>query len=157
MRGRSRWYRAVQRVINRISGNYYSGSVASASPNQPQLASVVMAVAAGISNDFGAEGAAPTAAGLRLLRTHRRALDRYRPRPYSGRVTIFRPQIVSKWFKRFFNDNSTGWIKLCDQGGDVHFVPGDHTGMFSIGCVETLAETLRGCLLAAIPQAAESD
>ncbi len=154
MRGRSRAYRAIQRLINRIWGNYYSGSVAApTTAHPPQLAMGVMAVAAGISDDFGVEGSAPTAAGLRLLRTHRRALDRYRPRRYPGRVTIFRPQMVSTWFKRFFDDHSLGWINLCDQGGEVHVVPGDHTGMFSIACVETLAETLQGCLLAAIPSA----
>jgi hypothetical protein len=136
----------IQRVINSITNNYSGRLTLSASRVAKPLSAGVMAVAEGLADDFGAEGAAPSAAGLRLLRTHRQALDKYRPQRRPGHVTIFLPQIISR-FRRVFDNNTAGWIDLCDKGGDVYVVPGDHSGMFSSGCVETLAETLRSCLV----------
>jgi thioesterase domain-containing protein len=157
IRGHSRCFRAVQRIINRLTQRYGSGR-SQAQQRRDNDALSASAVAA-ISEDIGVEGAAPTAAGLRLLRTHRRALDRYRPRPYPGRVTIFRPQIVRKGFNLLFRTDGQGWIDVCQKGGEIHVVPGDHSGMFSSGCIKTLANTLKTCLLAAIerPGNAEAD
>jgi thioesterase domain-containing protein/acyl carrier protein len=68
------------------------------------------------------------------------ALEKYRPRPYSGRVAFFnaaaRPA-GSIW------DFSEGWQHLTKEF-EVHEVPGDHHSMFLEPNVDSLASKLRG-------------
>jgi thioesterase domain-containing protein len=61
----------------------------------------------------------------RMLEQHR-ALREYQPRPYAGRVTLFRARVqplVSS------HDPALGWRALATGGVDVHETPGTHLSM----------------------------
>jgi thioesterase domain-containing protein/acyl carrier protein len=70
----------------------------------------------------------------------------YRPRPYSGRVTLFRAAIRSAGEG---DDPLFGWGHLAAGGVDVHDVPGSHVTMLNEPHVDRLAEKLSACLAAA--------
>jgi len=71
----------------------------------------------------------------------------YRPKPYSGRVVLIRGESRPRGR---FRDDEFGWSHLVAGGFELHFVPGDHEGIFREPNVETLAKTLRACLDAAL-------
>jgi hypothetical protein len=77
-----------------------------------------------------------------VIAHYRRLVNGYVPRPYAGRLTIFRARDE----KRATDDPSLGWRSLA-QDVDPHVIPGDH-----IGCVDLaenlpiLAEHLKVCL-----------
>jgi amino acid adenylation domain-containing protein len=85
----------------------------------------------------------------RVSDIHRQALDRYVLKNYPGRVEIFRALTRPPWPHRLFHNINLRGLKLAEQGGTVHFVPGNHDQMFRDGNIEVLAKELRTCLLGA--------
>ncbi len=84
---------------------------------------------------------------VRLLRTHTEAWRQYKPRPYSGGVTLFRAE------ERPEDDDpdpDLGWSKLATGGVEIRAVPGDHLSMLHEPHVKALAEQLKACLDSAL-------
>ena len=67
----------------------------------------------------------------------------YRPRPYPGRITLFRvaPRVASRR-----PDPFVGWAKVARDGMDVHEVAGRHNTLMREPHVESLAGRLLSCL-----------
>lgn len=84
------------------------------------------------------------------LRSVERACDmafrEYSPRPYTGRVTLFRAAIRSAGEG---DDPLFGWGRLAAAGVDVYDVPGSHRNMLNEPHLEVLAAKLSACLRAA--------
>jgi thioesterase domain-containing protein len=67
----------------------------------------------------------------------------YRPKPYTGRMIIFRA-------KGLYHDPMLGWTGLVTGGIKVHEIPGvhrDHRNIVEEPAVRTLGERMRECLL----------
>jgi len=78
----------------------------------------------------------------RGLKHYARLVHGYVPRPYAGRLTIFRARDE----KRATNDLSLGWRDLA-QHVDPHVIPGDHHRCISLEeNLPILAEHLKSCL-----------
>ena len=71
------------------------------------------------------------------------AAKRYHPRPYSGRVTLFR---AARHDPQYGPDPKLGWAEVAKEGVDVHEVPGDHISILDDPGVGVLAEKLRSCI-----------
>jgi thioesterase domain-containing protein/acyl carrier protein len=71
------------------------------------------------------------------------ALAGFRPRPYAGRVTLFRARV-----RPLLDSHSPtlGWEQLALGGVDVQHVPGTHASIFDEPHVRDLAEQLRRVL-----------
>jgi len=73
---------------------------------------------------------------------NRWAVNRYKPDPYSGKITFFwandRPEGLS--------DSRWGWRELAEQGMDIQRVPGDHVTILREPHLQVLAERLKDCL-----------
>ena len=54
-------------------------------------------------------------------------IDRYVPKPYIGRVVLFR---TAQFQTGRFRDPELGWGKLVRGGLEVYELPGDHMGVF---------------------------
>jgi thioesterase domain-containing protein len=84
---------------------------------------------------------------LRVLRANTQAQFHYAPRPYPGRLTLFRTNHAhgesGKW-------PDLGWRALAPDGVEIYRVPGHHLNLLRRPYVRVLAEQLRRCLLAAI-------
>jgi len=81
---------------------------------------------------------------LRDLReiSYQAALN-YRPRPYPGKVTLFRAKQRPAGKA---SDIFLGWDKVAGGGMEVHEVPGDHVSLMREPQVGELADVLRRCL-----------
>jgi hypothetical protein len=81
--------------------------------------------------------------GEEEVSTHyRRLVYGYVPRPYAGRLTIFR----AEGEKHPTDDPAMGWRSLA-QRVDSHSIPGDHLGCISLAeNLPILAEHLKSCL-----------
>ena len=83
--------------------------------------------------------------------SHWLALRQYRPKPFSGRATLFRTQRP-----RLLNLNAEKvWAKLIPQGLEVRYVPGTHEQILEEPFVKCLAKELKeslGCSAVAIPE-----
>jgi thioesterase domain-containing protein len=78
-----------------------------------------------------------------VLAANVEALYAYRPRPYPGRIVLFRAA------ERRNEDSrrpELAWIELAEGGLDFVVVPGNHATMHEPGNVEVMAERLRGRL-----------
>jgi thioesterase domain-containing protein/acyl carrier protein len=75
----------------------------------------------------------------RLLETHYQAMREYHPKPYPGRVTLFRAR-TRPLFRLHGND--LGWRKLAAGSLDVITVPGNHESMLEEPNVSVLAQSL---------------
>jgi thioesterase domain-containing protein len=88
--------------------------------------------------------------GLRALRAvqaaNERALYRYAPRTYPGRMILFRP---SQQAAEYAGDSEMGWHGLAAGGLDVVEIPGRHESIIVEPQVRVLAERLHACLEAA--------
>ena len=73
--------------------------------------------------------------------SHRWALWTYKPRPFAGRITLFRP-IDYEYSK----DATLGWGPLARGGVEVHALPGKHTDLTNKAGSRGLAEQLNQCL-----------
>ena len=78
---------------------------------------------------------------------NRRAWQAYQPRPYPGRLTIFRAVEQPKWPGFRFDDPTLGWGSLARDGVEVLDVPGNHLShIFDADNARILARTLRAVL-----------
>ena len=84
---------------------------------------------------------------LAVRRAHQRAVYRYQPRPYPGRLILFsaadRPPELLEAERR---DPTRGWGKLCAGGVEVIRVSGRHNTLVARPHVEILAMELKSCL-----------
>jgi thioesterase domain-containing protein/acyl carrier protein len=71
------------------------------------------------------------------------------PRPYPGRITLFRTREPLAAFEAIFPDATERWAALSGEPLDVHRVAGDHYTMFLEPHGEELGAMLRRCLVAA--------
>jgi len=76
--------------------------------------------------------------------SHRWALWSYRPQPFVGRLTVFRPAEYE-----YSRDAALGWASLAEQGVEVHVLPGRHRDLVKEPGVQRLAQRLNACLAAA--------
>jgi len=74
-----------------------------------------------------------------LIDTHLRAIRRYQPQPYPGRITFFRAQ--SRPLLRPDHPEN-GWRDLALAGLDITIIPGSHEGIFRPPHVSRLAAAL---------------
>ena len=78
---------------------------------------------------------------------NRHARRAYQPRPYPGRLAIFRAVEQPEWPGYRFDDPTLGWGSLARGGVEVHHVPGDHLShIFHPDNARVLARTLRAIL-----------
>jgi amino acid adenylation domain-containing protein len=86
-----------------------------------------------------------------FLETHAQALERYRPRPYDGAITLIRARTIrlSAWAAP-----DLGWAGLARGGLDIRMVPGAHDNILAEPRVRVLADQLRECLNRAEARAA---
>jgi thioesterase domain-containing protein/acyl carrier protein len=91
-------------------------------------------------------GASVPAHFRRLMATHYQALRDYTPRPYPGRVTLFRAR-TRPLFRLYGRD--LGWAALAGGGLDVISIPGNHESILKEPHVRTLASALKDRLQAA--------
>ena len=73
-----------------------------------------------------------------------RAQCKYLPRPYPGRIILFRVPVRGESPL----DDDRGWIELAKAGLEIHETPGEHHTVFEAH-VPVLAEKLNACLRAA--------
>jgi amino acid adenylation domain-containing protein len=64
---------------------------------------------------------------------------RYQPKPYAGKVVLFRCEQISV---RHYMDSTYGWGNLVEGGIEVIDLPGDHVAIFEEPVVFTLAHEL---------------
>ncbi|HID75578.1 MAG TPA: non-ribosomal peptide synthetase, partial [Planctomycetaceae bacterium] len=78
------------------------------------------------------------------------AMWEYRPRPYPGKITLFRSQQQPASVE-IARDPYLGWGAWAQGGVEVHPIPGRHTEMVKEPNVRVLARLLRQCLQQADP------
>ncbi len=82
-----------------------------------------------------------------LFRTTRQALDRYRPAPYPGHLTLLlasrRPAATAAV------DPAATWAAMASGGSELELLPGDHYSIVRSPAVAALAAALRRRLAAA--------
>src|SRR5262249_15972876 len=78
-----------------------------------------------------------------LLEANFRALRSYVPRPYAGRVALFkaRSQPLFRWHEPLM-----GWKQLLTGPVEYTIIPGSHDRILRNPCVSTLAERLAASL-----------
>jgi amino acid adenylation domain-containing protein len=91
--------------------------------------------------DFGLEDARRY---VDVYRAHWNASQKYVPRVYPGKLTLFRASDRPEEFIR--RSPARGWDKLTLAGVDVIPVPGSHQTLIRNPNAEVLAERLRACL-----------
>lgn len=81
-----------------------------------------------------------------------KAQSYYHPKPYSGRITLFRPE------KHFigFGDAYSGWSGLAEGGIDLQHMPLCPRGMMVEPFVQLLAEKLNKCIESTVDKRKES-
>jgi amino acid adenylation domain-containing protein len=84
--------------------------------------------------------------GLHVRMVHESAFQAYRPLPYDGKITLFRPSIHPAGYEF---DPDLGWNGLVNGGVEIHIVSGDHDTIFSDENAPSLAEKLEKCIRAA--------
>jgi len=73
---------------------------------------------------------------------YRRLVYGYVPRPYAGRITVFRARDE----KRLTDDPTLGWLRLAEDV-DSHVIPGDHNGCIDLEeNLSVVGELLKSCL-----------
>jgi thioesterase domain-containing protein len=90
-------------------------------------------------------GTEPLSRLLRVFKTNVGAFRRYRPAPYPGPVTFFRPEILLEP-DAAPADPTLGWGALSPRPVDVETVPGDHISALAEPHARTLAERLLTCI-----------
>jgi thioesterase domain-containing protein len=73
-----------------------------------------------------------------------RALARYRPRPYPGKVTLFRAQ---ERHPAVYDRQLLGWGYLAQGGIDIYEIPGDHVTIVKPPGLDVLVDRLKTALL----------
>jgi amino acid adenylation domain-containing protein len=90
-----------------------------------------------------ARGASPEGMARNLMAAHQHALWSYVPKPYYGKVDLFR---ALNQKEIWHHDLLLGWDGLAVGGIQVHNIPGDHTSLVREPDVYILAERLSECL-----------
>jgi acyl transferase domain-containing protein/thioesterase domain-containing protein/NAD(P)-dependent dehydrogenase (short-subunit alcohol dehydrogenase family)/acyl carrier protein len=73
------------------------------------------------------------------------AAGEYRPRPYAGKITLFRAaRGIASADERFGSD--LGWERWTTQGVEVHEIPGTHEDLMTEPNVRVVAQEVAGCL-----------
>ncbi len=84
---------------------------------------------------------------LAVFKTNVRAFRRYRPAPYPGKITLFRPAMETGGSgEEPPADPTLGWGALSPLPVDIETVPGDHISALAEPHVQTLAGRLRICI-----------
>jgi hypothetical protein len=73
-----------------------------------------------------------------ILEIYFKAIRRYVPELYSGRLTIFQTNVESA--------DTVRWSALARGGADVHHFPGDHRSVLEEPHLQAWAETLKSSL-----------
>ena len=81
---------------------------------------------------------------LVVREAHIHALNIYRPKPYPGRLTLFRAIDQPDGYEF---DSQLGWNGLA-AGIDIHHIPGSHATLFKPPYVHGMAVALNNCLSA---------
>jgi len=79
----------------------------------------------------------------RIAERHYRAVLEYEPKPYAGRVTLFRSRFQSPFLGLGFQ---MGWDRVARAGVDVHPVPGGHLTLLAPPHVDHLARAMKKAL-----------
>lgn len=75
-----------------------------------------------------------------VIDANHKAMERYRFRPYSGRVTLLRTRERFEWLPPKEDDPTNGWSVVANDGVDVIEIEGDHRKMLDPPQVADLAE-----------------
>jgi thioesterase domain-containing protein len=70
------------------------------------------------------------------------AARNYRPKPFTGKLTLFRASKQTN--ANIPSDN--GWSPIFKDGIEIHEIPGDHWQVLSEPGIDVLAKTIHGCL-----------
>jgi len=70
------------------------------------------------------------------------AARNYRPKPFPGKLTLFRASKQTN--VDIPSDN--GWSPIFEEGIEIHQIPGDHWQVLSEPGIDVLAKTIHGCL-----------
>jgi amino acid adenylation domain-containing protein len=81
---------------------------------------------------------------LQLVKSFAAATERYRPKPWSGRATLFRVEQVAYVFGGL--GSMHGWEKDVLGGVDVQIVPGDHDSLVHGPNAEAFTRLLNGAI-----------
>jgi thioesterase domain-containing protein len=76
-----------------------------------------------------------------------RAMDRYRPKPFPGGLTIFLTHDTSSAAEPLMHQ-VLGWRSLAKGRTDVKMIPGNHFSLLRAPHVATLAAKLKECIQA---------
>ncbi len=96
-----------------------------------------------VSDDFDYEQACRL---FKVYKSNSKAVYQYNPRPYQGKVTLFRPVKKSLSAFQYTQSKTQGWGEFAVEGVDVHFVPGTHETMLKNPNVKVLADKLKQCM-----------
>ena len=78
-----------------------------------------------------------------VAESHRWTLWSYKPSPYAGRITLFRPADFE-----YSRKPAVGWESLAEGGVEVHLLPGKHGDLVKEPGVQELTKRLNLCLSA---------
>jgi thioesterase domain-containing protein len=79
-----------------------------------------------------------------LQEAHMRALAEYKPRPYPGRITLFRSRCQG--LLTSLPEHDLGLGRIAAGGVDIKTIPGNHLNMVQDPFVKILARELRRAL-----------
>ncbi|MDY6994253.1 MAG: hypothetical protein SVR94_16845, partial [Pseudomonadota bacterium] len=71
----------------------------------------------------------------------------YKPKPYPGRLTLFRAQD-----QKLFEDPEPGWRDVPAGGLELHDIPGNHASIWHEPNVHSLTEKLKNCIQKALEE-----
>jgi amino acid adenylation domain-containing protein len=159
------WSIGVVRLVESLWGVRLASSAEDVRPLSVDelLERIVHAVRRDDRGDRGTAAlrGAVEAAGEELLRNIFRVVEAnaaagraYQPRPYPGRMTLFRAAErhagMNHDYAAIHEDPYLGWARLSEHPIFVHSIPGDHFSMIAPPHVDVLAERLQEALDAAI-------
>lgn len=83
---------------------------------------------------------------FKVYKSNGQAFFSYRPSPYRGRITLFRPLKKSLSAYQYTESKAQGWEDIASDGVEVHWVPGTHETMLHLPHVNELADKLKHCI-----------
>jgi thioesterase domain-containing protein len=75
---------------------------------------------------------------MQVIEAHGSCLEKYRPKPYAGRITLFRSEDAE--------EDPSLWAPFSPESVEVHTVSGNHVSMIVEPYVQSLAAQLQECL-----------
>jgi thioesterase domain-containing protein len=81
-----------------------------------------------------------------IIDTYDRAAMAYKPKPYPGKLAVFKAE--HSW-----GPNEMGWNELTTNGAEVRILPGDHYTMIEEPQVQALARELSECIRSTVGKA----